>query len=397
MSSQRKQIESQIIAGWVLGKNLKDMDRIQDADFQELAHVSAAIRKCGSEPYKVSQEAGIPITELMTMTGEYTDYYYQRAVGEVMDYKARSYLANITSDVPIFEIKETLGKFEEAEMIHLPSPATNLCANYFDELDRRANQEIVNTGIKGLDNMLCGIRRQELISVGARPSVGKSAFALQIATEVAQQGEKVLYFPLEMSTNATVERVLLRYIDIPQYKLRRGDVDWSKINLYADRVHKLEKTGNFLIFEAVNDFNVIAALVRKHKPYMIVIDQLEQMRCSGERFADKRSRFSYMTNQLKRLSMVENVAVMLCCQVRRNGTSEPTMDLLKESGSIEEDSDSIILLHRIPDEEMMSTGWDANRRPMLIKLEKQRNGVTGTVNSIFIASKFTFYGVEDRE
>lgn len=395
MSSQRKQIESQIIAGWVLGKNLKDMDRIQDADFQELAHVAAAIRKCGSEPYKVSQEAGIPITDLMTMTGEYTDYYYQRAVGEIMDYKARSYLANITSDVPISEIKETLGKFEEAEIITLPEAAKDFCTNYFAALDRRATEKIVNTGIRDLDYLLCGIRKKELTAIGARPSVGKSAFALQVAMEIARQGKKVLYFPLEMSTEATVERMFLRYINTPRSRLRRGDVDWAELNLQSEKVHQLEKSGNFLIFESVNDYNVIAALVRKHKPYAIVVDQLEQMRCSGERFQDKRARFSHMTNHLKRLSMVEDVAVLLCCQVNRNGTGKPKLDNLKESGSIEEDSDNVILLHRIPEDDMMSDGWDSDRRPMLLDLAKQRDGSTGEVNSIFIASKFTFYGVGD--
>lgn len=84
------------------------------------------------------------------------------------------------------------------------------------------------------------------------------------------------------------------------------------------------------------------------------------------------------------------MAVLLCCQVNRNGTGKPKLDNLKESGSIEEDSDNVILLHRIPEEDMMSGGWDSDRRPMLLDLAKQRDGSTGEVNSIFIASKFTF-------
>ena len=150
----------------------------------------------GSEPYKVSQEAGIPITDLMTMTGEYTDYYYQRAVGEVMDYKARSYLANITSDVPISEIKETLGKFEEAEIITLPEAAKDFCTNYFAALDRRATEKIVNTGMRDLDYLLCGIRKERAYGDrGETPSVGKSAFALQVAMEIAKQGKKGALLP----------------------------------------------------------------------------------------------------------------------------------------------------------------------------------------------------------
>ena len=86
--------------------------------------------------------------------------------------------------------------------------------------------------------------------------------------------------------------MFLRYINTPRSRLRRGDVDWAELNLQSEKVHQLEKSGNFLIFESVNDYNVIAALVRKHKPYAIVVDQLEQMRCSGERFQDKRAQYS---------------------------------------------------------------------------------------------------------
>lgn len=128
---------------------------------------------------------------------------------------------------------------------------------------------------------------------------------------------------------------------------------------------------------------------------MVVIDQLEQMRCSGEKFKDKRERFSYMTNQLKRISMTEDVAVWLACQVNRDASqSEPTLANLKESGSIEEDSDNVILLHRIPVEKMASSGWDDNNRPMIINVAKQRSGATGAINAQFIANKFTFYDLE---
>ena len=93
--------------------------------------------------------------------------------------------------------------------------------------------------------------------------------------------------------------------------------------------------------------------------------------------------------------MTEDVAVWLACQVNRDASqSEPTLANLKESGSIEEDSDNVILLHRIPVEKMASSGWDDNNRPMIINVAKQRSGATGAINAQFIANKFTFYDLE---
>ena len=104
-------------------------------------------------------------------------------------------------------------------------------------------------------------------------------------------------------------------------------------------------------------------------------------------YTSKREQFSYMTTSLKRLAMSEGVAVLLAAQVNRNAqNSEPTMAQLKESGSIEEDSDNIILLHGIPLDQLEdTTGWNDNNRPVLVKIEKQRDGRTGAVRTAFKA------------
>lgn len=396
MTSSQVEAEKMLIGGWLLGEHLDDMDRIGEKDFTSLRHIYRAIKAKGADVFRVAETAKITTVELMDMAKNYRDSFYQQALTGMLDSKMRRYLKGAAETKSLTEIKDTLNKFDDVELEELPEPASHLCTQYWEELDRRENQKMIYTGIRGLDRILCGIRTKELTSVGARPAVGKSAFMLQIATNVAKSGEKILYFPLEMSTMQTVERILLRYLDVPQRKLRKGDVDWKEMSVLADeKIMPLETSGNFLIFEAVNDMNIIKALIKRHKPYMVVIDQLEQMRCSGEKFKDKRERFSYMTNQLKRISMTEDVAVWLACQVNRDASqSEPTLANLKESGSIEEDSDNVILLHRIPVEKMASSGWDDNNRPMIVNVAKQRSGATGAINAQFIANKFTFYDLE---
>lgn len=396
MTSSQVEVEKMLIGGWLLGEHLDDMDRIGEKDFTSLRHIYRAIKAKGADVFRVAETAKITTVELMDMAKNYRDSFYQQALTGMLDSKMRRYLKSAAETKSLTEIKETLNKFEDVELEELPEPASHLCTQYWEELDRRENQKMIYTGIRGLDRILCGIRTKELTSVGARPAVGKSAFTLQVAANVAKNGERVLYFPLEMSTTQTVERLMLRYMDVSQTKLRRGEVDWKKLSVLADeKIMPLETSGNFLIFEAVNDINIIKALIKRHKPYMVVIDQLEQMRCSTERFKDKRERFSYMTNQLKRISMTEDVAVWLACQVNRDASqNEPTLSNLKESGSIEEDSDNVILLHRIPAEKMDSSGWDDNNRPMIVNVAKQRSGATGAINAQFIANKFTFYDLE---
>lgn len=396
MTSSQVEVEKMLIGGWLLGEHLDDMDRIGEKDFTSLRHIYRAIKAKGADVFRVAETAKITTVELMDMAKNYRDSFYQQALTGMLDSKMRRYLKSAAETKSLTEIKETLNKFEDVELEELPEPASHLCTQYWEELDRRENQKMIYTGIRGLDRILYGIRTKELTSVGARPAVGKSAFTLQVAANVAKNGERVLYFPLEMSTTQTVERLMLRYMDVSQTKLRRGEVDWKKLSVLADeKIMPLETSGNFLIFEAVNDINIIKALIKRHKPYMVVIDQLEQMRCSTERFKDKRERFSYMTNQLKRISMTEDTAVWLACQVNRDASqNEPTLANLKESGSIEEDSDNVILLHRIPAEKMASSGWDDNNRPMIINVAKQRSGATGAINAQFIANKFTFYDLE---
>lgn len=388
------EIEKTILGGWMLGEHLDDMEKLNNTDFPTYAELYRAVKKHGADIFRVMTETKMKRLEIAEITGAYAPAFYRQAMDAIAEEKARRFLAH-SKDTPLPQIVETLEALRAKEVITLPEPAENLVTDYWDELDRRAKQKIIKTGLTALDRLLCGIRPKELTAIGARPSVGKSAFTLQVAVNVAKQGEKVLYFPLEMSTIQTTERMMLRYMDISQEKLKRGDVSWQDVSVCSDKIGVLENSGKFLIFEGVNDIEVIKLLAKKHKPYMIVIDQLEQLKSSRERFKDKRERFSHMTNSLKRLTMTDDLAVWLACQVNRSAEGgEPTLSNLKESGSIEEDSDNVILLHRIAAENMETDGWSDDKRPMLINLAKQRQGATGTLNATFLANKFTFYGME---
>ena len=112
-------------------------------------------------------------------------------------------------------------------------------------------------------------------------------------------------------------------------------------------------------------------------------------------FYDVRSRFSYMTSNLKRISMEQNTAIWRACQLNRavNGAAKPSMDNLKESGSIEEDSDNVILLSR--DEEEEEARNMQGNRVINVQLEKQRSGETGEFHLQFFVQRFGFKALDE--
>ena len=130
--------------------------------------------------------------------------------------------------------RKRFGADKELSLIHiwsLPIPAHDLAGSYLEEIDRRTKEKPVHWMLGSLDSYMGGIRTKELTTIGARPSVGKSAFLLQATREIARQGRKVLYLPLEMSTIQTVERLVQSKGGISQERLRHGRLTLSLIHI----------------------------------------------------------------------------------------------------------------------------------------------------------------------
>ena len=321
------------------------------------------------------------------MTHEYEDSFYEGAMQTISQEKAQKWVYEHPKATPS-EIVEAMKMFER-ESAKVPVPTENLSQELQDEFDLRRTTPFVGTGISKLDYMLNGIRRTELTAVGARPSVGKSAFCQQVAINVARRGHRVLFFPLEMRSEALSERFFMRYVDFSAYSMRTGltDEQWKDPQTAEafDNLDELSESGNFLVFQRVNDLQEIRLAIRKYKPHMIVIDQLEQLKDGNMTWKDKRSRFNHMTHELQGMAMDEDVAVWLACQVNRDANdAPPTLANLKESGSIEEDSDNVILLHREGEDEK-------GRMNIRLDLAKQRGGACGVVNLKFEPKKYYFY------
>ena len=370
-----------------MDEHLEDMKLFKPEDFEYFPTIAKLFMEGVTDHFDLSEQAKVKRSVIIEMTHEYEDSFYEGAMQTISQEKAQKWVYDHPKATPS-EIAEAMKMFER-ESAKVPVPTENLSQELQDEFDLRRTTPFVGTGISGLDYMLNGIRKTELTSVGARPSVGKSAFCQQVAINVARRGHRVLFFPLEMRSEALSERFFMRYVDFPAYSVRTGltDKQWKDPQTAEafNNLDELSESGNFLVFQRVNDLKEIRLAIRKYKPHMIVIDQLEQLKDGNMAWKDKRSRFNHMTHELQGMAMDEDVAVWLACQVNRDANdAPPTLANLKESGSIEEDSDNVILLHREGEDEK-------GRMNIRLELAKQRGGACGVKHLKFEPKKYCFY------
>lgn len=379
--------EKVLLGSWLMGLNLDDMEKFDEEDFSRPDIFKRL--KSGMDNYQVHKSLDIPILELHEIQEHFAPSFYKNArYAWLMDKLKREMMECTTPE----QATELLRKYEELQTMKEGVKAEANLAECFEEsVKARANREIVRYDLQELDNMTLGLHRTELTTIGARPAVGKSAFALQIALNVVEQGQKVLYFPLEMSTEQTLDRIAMMYGYNDAVSLRTGKgLNWERFEQVKGQISALDLSGRFKVYEGKNHLNYIAAAVKQEKPFLVVVDQLTQLTCN-QRFSSKREQFSYMTSALKRMAMEEKIAVILLAQINRTAQdTPPTMAQLKESGSIEEDSDNVILLHRMPEEEMECRGI-TGKIPYMIDLAKQRSGEAGKFGVVFYKQSLKFF------
>jgi len=240
------------------------------------------------------------------------------------------------------------------------------------------------TGFSALDRVLAGMGKSDLVLVGARPGMGKTSFALNIATNVAKQTKKaVCIFSLEMSADQLVSRVLSSEALVNSYALRTGELkpeDWEHLAAAAG-----ELAGCDILIDDTSGQTVTAMkakLRRVQNLGMVVIDYLGLMQ--GDHHNDNRvQEVSEISRSLKIMAKELMVPVVCCAQLSRGPESrtdkKPMLSDLRDSGAIEQDADTVIFLYR---SEYYKTGEEANQDTSIAEviIAKNRHGSTGSVN-----------------
>ncbi len=274
---------------------------------------------------------------------------------------------------------------------------------------RHRNEDItgVPSGYASLDRVTYGWQQTDLIILAARPAVGKTAFALNLARNAALSASKstpVAFFSLEMSAGQLVQRILAAESEIWLEKIARGKLEEHEMKqLYARGIQRLSQAPIYIDdTPALNIFELRAKcrrLKNKHNIGLIIVDYLQLMSGTGEnRGGNREQEISNISRNLKALSKELSVPIIALSQLsrevekRKEGNKMPQLSDLRESGAIEQDADLVMFLYR-PEYYDITTNemGENNRGETHVRIAKHRNGSLETIKlrALLHIQKFT--------
>ena len=279
-------------------------------------------------------------------------------------------------------------------------PVSTVVMETFDRLQKLSGENKkdylgISTGYGDLDRMITGLNKSDLILIAARPGMGKTAFALNIAANVALRGNKtVAVFSLEMSREQLMNRLFASAGALESKKLLTGDLtteDWMKVAELSPRFSEsplyLDDTAGISVAE------IKAKLRRIRNLGLVVIDYLQLM-SSGRRIDNRVQEVSEMTRALKVMAKELNVPVITLSQLSRGTESRsdhrPVLADLRESGSIEQDADIVMFLYR---EAYYDRDQEDQSEAECI-IAKNRHGETGSINLRWDGQYTRFFSVD---
>jgi len=300
------------------------------------------------------------------------------------------------------EAEKILYTITEKHLRRTYSSISQLLSETMDEIEQQTkNKDDINgvpSGFTELDKLTAGWQRSNLIVLAARPSVGKTAFSLNLALNAAMHPQKptgVAVFSLEMGATELVKRLLSAVSDIPLSNITRGNLTDTELRQIASKMQTLAHSNIYIDDQpALNIFELRAKarrLKNKHDIGLIVIDYLQLMSgAGGNKNTNREQEISKISRDLKELAKELRIPIIALSQLNRNIETRsgenrtPKLSDLRESGAIEQDADMVIFLSR-PDyyekpgseEQMSSDGLTE------INIAKHRNGRTDTIQLKF--------------
>jgi replicative DNA helicase len=260
----------------------------------------------------------------------------------------------------------------------------------------------VPTGIGGLDQKLLGLQPGALIVLAARPSVGKTAFALNIAAHAATRAQKrVAIFSLEMPSEQLAMRILASEAKLDFWRMSQGllqQSDWDRIMAHGDRIgaSRIWLDDNFVLSPVE-----LRAKCRKIKREggldLVVVDYLQLMNVAG--MQSREQEIAVISRSLKSLAKELEVPILALSQLNRGVEKRkgepPMLSDLRESGAIEQDADVVMFLHRPGDDKENEGVQKVDVQEIELHIAKQRQGPTGRVDLVFFKAN-TFFAERQR-
>ena len=363
------------------------------------------LKKVGSKTYLSELINAVP-------TSAYIEHYGRIIVGHYVKRKLIELSSRIIEKA-FNEKGDTKKLLDEAEreifalsQSHLHQDfieLKNILAESFERLEQFMKKGThlrgVSTGFKDLDNKLAGMQDSNLLILAARPGIGKTTLALNIALHVATKDKiPVGFFSLEMSKEELVDRLLVGQADIDAWRLKTGrlsDDDYKKLTEAMGELSEapifIDDTPGASILEMRTKAR---KLMVERKIKFVIVDYL-QLADSGRRFDNRVQEVSFISQGLKNLARELKIPVMAISQLSRavesRGTRIPQLADLRESGAIEQDADVVMFIYH---EEESEDLLDQNKRLIKLYIAKHRNGPIGEIDLMFRGDRVKFYGVD---
>lgn len=291
-------------------------------------------------------------------------------------------LSNVCSEVKATSFRDALA--EEIKLIE-------------EHAKQKPVDASISTGIEKLDKVTHGLKPSDLVILAARPAMGKTALALNIAMNVVLQSKKVLFISLEMTVQQLIQRILSAHAKINSKFFRTREFTTVDVEKSYSFYSQLDNTNFFVTDKPSMNIFEISSLARKIKMNqgldLVVIDYLQIMGSSLNKKNETRDReIGQMTMGLKNLAKELNCTVLSLSQLNRGvehrQNKQPKVSDLRESGSIEQDADQIFLLHRPEVFEPL----ESNKNIAELIIGKNRHGDTGKVELFFHKEYSLFKG-----
>lgn len=272
--------------------------------------------------------------------------------------------------------------------------------------DHDGNMRGVPSGFTALDRITAGWQKSDLVVLAARPGMGKTAFVLSMARNIAVDFKRpVAFFSLEMSSVQLVTRLISSESELPADKLKKGNLEnyeWEQLNAkiggLVDAPLYIDDTPALSIFELRAKCRRLAA---QHNIELIIIDYIQLMSAGGDGKGNREQEISTISRSLKSLAKELNVPIITLSQLNRSvetrsGSKRPMLSDLRESGAIEQDADMVLFIYR-PEYYKIDQDEEGNSTHGMAELiiAKHRNGALADVKLQFIDRFARFTNYED--
>jgi replicative DNA helicase len=364
------------------------------------------LEECGGTAYLASLIANVPTSLHAEAYGHLVEETaIRRRLLDAANQVARlAYQSEMQIEDVVNDAEKAIFGVSERRLTHELQPIKDVLSEYYDRIDYLARHQDeslgVPTGFIDLDRLLGGMQPSDLLIIAGRPGQGKSGFCMSAAKNASQLFKKrVAVFSLEMSNEQLAQRIVAQETAINSQRLRLGDVRDDEWPLFTQAVSALSETNIYLDdTPAITPLQLRTKCRRLHMEFgldLVIIDYLQLM-TGDTRMENRVQEVSYISRNLKVLARELNVPVLAAAQLSRaveqRSDKRPMLSDLRESGSLEQDSDVVMFIYR-PDQYETDT-LKENLAEIIVA--KHRNGPVGSVELVFRKDLAKFENAETR-